>query len=578
MVSVSAALERMLAREERVEVLVSMRDPSHASTQGRSVRAQQITQTRQRVLARAGQAIQVSHSFRHVPAFAATLSHEGLELLQRDPDVSGIELALTGQGALAQAVPASGADVVQRVFNVTGRGVRVAVLDTGVQSDHPDLRGAVVAEHCFTSGACPPGRSNEGTSAKDDNGHGTAVAGVIASRGMVAPRGFAPDAEIVAVKVQGADNRGTSNNWLAGLDWVYDNLSTLKVDVVVMSFATEALFDSNDCEKMLGPLSKAVENLVRAGVMVIGSSGNAGSDSELPAPACNAGVLAVGASYDSAVGPQPPGGDTYAKQLGNTFAACRDEVTSATTMVCFTNSGPKLELLAPGAPIVSCALEGQAHETWGTSNAAAAVGGVVALVRECNPALSPAQLKDLLVRTATKSTATATRPSYPIVNARGAVEEACPEEAKTAAGAAGAAAGGGGSAAPVMTAAAGGGGQPSASAGVLAAAGAAAGSGGVAAVAGARATGTLTSANTALTAGAGGLPPSDAEPDAGAPKTFPVKPPMEVRGSLPAQPKGESHGCSVSSVSTVKERSGGWLLVGAYALGWAIRSRSRRRS
>lgn len=79
--------------------------------------------------------------FRHVPAFSASITRAALPALQRDPEVSAIELDLPGRGALAETVPAIGADTVQRVLGLSGRGVRVALLDTGVDMQHPDLRG-----------------------------------------------------------------------------------------------------------------------------------------------------------------------------------------------------------------------------------------------------------------------------------------------------------------------------------------------------------------------------------------------------------------------------------------------------
>ena len=566
---VSLALERALESAERVDVLVSLRAPSDAQPDARDGRARAIAQLQRDVLARSAQDLQVSRAFRHVPALAGTVSRSGLETLQRDPDVTQIQLDAPGRGALAQAVPAIGADTVQRVFKVTGRGVRVAILDTGVDAEHPDLRGAVVAQHCFTSGACPPRRSNEGNSAEDDNGHGTAIAGVIASRGVVAPRGFAPEAEIVAVKVQGADNRGVSTNWVAGLDWVYNNLRTLQVDVVVMSFGTEILFNTAECEQMLGALSRAVDNLVRAGVLVIASSGNAGSDVKLPAPACNTGVLAVGASYDSALGAQPPGGATYAQRLGESFAACRDETTSASSMACFSNSGPKLELLAPGAPIVSSALEGKTREMWGTSNASAAVGGVVALLKQCNPELRPSAIKELLLRTATRSIPSAVRPSYPIVDARRAVEEGCPDLAGLAAGAGGVAAQGGAGAGGV----AGTPGPMIAAAGVSGAVSSAAQAG-----VNAGATSSAVTAANVATAGAGGSPLADPEErDAGiGMRSFPLMPYVPPRGSLQQQPPADKGGCNVVSLGHDPRIGAAWALALALCA-LNCRARARRR-
>ena len=139
--------------------------------------------------------------FEHVPAVAGNLSRRALDALARDPNVSFIQVDGAGEGALTVSVPAIGADVAKTQFHVTGKGIRMAVLDTGVNATHPDLRSSVVAtQHCFTRNACPPSNASEGTSAEDDHGHGSHVSGIVTSDGQVAGAGFAPDVEIVAVK------------------------------------------------------------------------------------------------------------------------------------------------------------------------------------------------------------------------------------------------------------------------------------------------------------------------------------------------------------------------------------------
>ena len=129
------------------------------------------------------------------------------------------------------------------MFGVTGKGVRVAVLDTGANSQHPDLESSLLpTQHCFTQGACPPNNSSEGTSAEDDSGHGSNVAGIITSDGVVAGVGFAPAAGIVAVKIDDRNDRGQVSDWTAGLDWVFQNLATLQVKLVNLSIVTDALY------------------------------------------------------------------------------------------------------------------------------------------------------------------------------------------------------------------------------------------------------------------------------------------------------------------------------------------------
>ena len=134
----AAELERALVGSERVSVLVSLREP--AWSPNRLTRARNLEALRARVLSRSGNAFHASRQYRQVAALSGSITADALEALRRDPEVRDIQLDMIGHGALAEAVPAIGADTVQRVFKVTGRGVRVAVLDTGVEQG-ADNRG-----------------------------------------------------------------------------------------------------------------------------------------------------------------------------------------------------------------------------------------------------------------------------------------------------------------------------------------------------------------------------------------------------------------------------------------------------
>jgi MYXO-CTERM domain-containing protein len=302
----------------------------------------------------------------------------------------------------------------------------VAVLDTGANSSHPDLSSSILAtQRCFTQWACPPDNSAEGSSAEDDHGHGSHVSGIITSEGAVAGMGFAPDAEIVAVKINDRYDAGMVSDWVAGLDWVFSNLSTLDVKVVNMSICTNQLYGSQSaCDAGEPALASAVENLVNAGVTVFAASGNKGSSTEMAAPACNSGVIAVGATYKSEQGRQPSSG-TYAGRFGSSFGDCADATTEFDQIACFTNSPERLDIVAPGAVITSATLGSGTEQYWGTSQASPAAAGVAALMLECNPALSPAAVKDILERTGVSVTDAKTGRSYPSIRAAEAVEEAC---------------------------------------------------------------------------------------------------------------------------------------------------------
>ncbi|WP_329106970.1 S8 family serine peptidase [Micromonospora sp. NBC_01699] len=251
---------------------------------------------------------------------------------------------------------------------VTGRGSRVAVLDTGADFTHPDLVGQVVERADFTV---------DGGDAVDGNGHGTHVAATIAGTGAGAPgqrRGVAPDADLVIGKVLTDDGYGSDSQIIAGMEW-----AAARADVVNMSLGGWEPSDGTD------PLSLAVDNLTaQHGTLFVVSAGNAGpTPGQISSPGAAGTALTVGAV---------DGTDTLAEfsdrgPLVNTMAA-------------------KPELVAPGVDIVAARATGTSMGTpvdarytaaSGTSMAAPHVAGAAALLAQRHPGWRPDQLKAALV-------------------------------------------------------------------------------------------------------------------------------------------------------------------------------------
>ena len=219
-----------------------------------------------------------------------------------------------------------GADLVHEQNK--GQGVKIAVLDTGIDLNHPDLK--VAGNISFVSGT---------TDGDDDNGHGTMVAGIIAAqdngKGII---GIAPEAEIYAVKVLDNQGEGQLDNVVAGIKWAIVN----KMDIINISFGT--LSDLSNTEK------EVLQNAYDAGILVIAGAGNSGDLNTIFAPARYDSVIAVGAI------------DYQDKRAE------------------FSGTGAELELVAPGTNIMTTILGGGYNTASGTSLATAVVSGAAALL------------------------------------------------------------------------------------------------------------------------------------------------------------------------------------------------------
>ncbi|HET6334570.1 MAG TPA: S8 family serine peptidase [Polyangiales bacterium] len=415
---VDPRVERALANEDRAGVFLMLRE-SEASTAA----------AQQAVIARLGSDFEVSHRYGSIRALAGSLTRAGLATVRGLADVAAIQIDGQGSGGLAQALPAVGIDKVHDERGLTGKGITVAILDSGAPTMHPALQDAIVAQHCFTTGGCPPLNQNQGDSAEDDHNHGSNVTGIVASRGGGGiAKGYAPGASIVAVKVLNRQNGGRVSDWVAGFDWVSTNLSMLNVKVINASLvSTEEYASAADCDRGEPALSAVTKKLIEAGVTITASSGNTGHIETMTAPACNTGVIAVGATYDSDLGPQPETGGTYQALGGGNWPACSDAQTDAKTIACFTSTaGSRLDVLAPGSQLTSTGKGTGMSMFRGTSQAAPGVAGLAALLLECNPALTPSSILDVLKQTGEMIMDPRNGLSYPLIRGVQAVEMACP--------------------------------------------------------------------------------------------------------------------------------------------------------
>ncbi len=321
---------------------------------------------------------------------AATLSRQQAVDLASDPEV--LELIPDGEIQIRPDMPVSESDrrlaaglsnrqesptgirrcgaAVSATASITGRGrdlgVDVAVIDTGILRNHPDLR--VVG-----------GFAANGNSWEDQNGHGTHVAGIIGARdNRIGVVGVAPGARLWAVKVLGRSGSGSWSNVIAGLDWVARHSSTIRI----ANLSLAGVADNAQ------PIREAVDNCVAKGIIVVAAAGNQANDSSLFIPAAFASVITVSALADSNGAAGESAGPFNVPHLGTEL----DE-----GVLSVSNYGPKIDLIAPGANIRSTWKNGKYAYLTGTSMAAPHVAGAAALFRFKHPQATVEEVRQALI-------------------------------------------------------------------------------------------------------------------------------------------------------------------------------------
>jgi subtilisin family serine protease len=398
----------------RVRVIVALREPT-APVTDLTLRNAEVEAIQGNVLEglRPGDFL-LTHRWQSLNAFAGDVTLAGLRALADDPDVLMVDVDPPAYADLAESATLIRADQV-RGAGTTGKGVVVAVLDTGVDTHHPDIRDSLIAEQCFCTspsgaGCCPNGSAQQSGAgaAEDDHGHGTNVTGIITSDGRVAPMGIAPDAQVVVIKVLDKTGAGTSTSILSGLDFVINQHPEVKV--VNLSLGLANLF-SGSCDSAASfttAFAAAVNTLRGRGAVFFASSGNNGSTSQIAVPACIGNAIAVGAVYKA--------------DAGTISFGCTDATTAADRIPCFSNSDSQVDVLAPGAPVTSAGIGGGVSTFVGTSQACPVAAGVAALMLSAHPGLSPDALEAALKNTGVTVIDSRNGLSFRRIDAKGAVD------------------------------------------------------------------------------------------------------------------------------------------------------------
>lgn len=361
-----------LGASEKVDVLIGFHNMSERA------------QNRAMVRAFGGE---IYAEFNLVDVIAARMTPQQAAALSKNPKIDYIEPDAEVY-ALEQVTPWG----IDRVFGdenysfptwstSKGAGIGVAVLDTGIDTDHEDLK-VLGGRRFYLRGLTL--RSDD--LYDDGNGHGTHVAGTIAALdndiGVV---GVAPAVNLYAVKVLGDNGSGSTSAIIAGIEWVRDKGDISIINMSLGSSLYSYAFD------------QACKNAYLDGILIVASAGNSGND------AGTGNTVGYPAKYDSVIA-----------------VAASD---SSDERAYFSSTGPDVDLIAPGVNILSTVPGNLYEDGWsGTSMASPHVAGAAALVWAADPTMSNGEVWSILTTTAEDVSLPQEHQGYGLVRADRAVD------------------------------------------------------------------------------------------------------------------------------------------------------------
>lgn len=305
----------------------------------------------------------VMHSYKYIPAVAADLPEQAIENLKKNNKIVCIEPDYK-VSSLGETVPWGitriGAPLVHTNGN-RGTGINVAIIDTGINYNHPDLCDNYKGGYDFV---------NDDVDPLDDNGHGTHCAGIIAAENNdIGVIGVAPEANLYSLKILNNTGSGNISDLIAAIEWATetckDTDTSNDIQVISMSLASNSGVTA---------LETACSQAYNSGILLVAAAGNdgnkRGTGDSVDYPGAYSSVIAVAATDST------------------------DDRAS------FSSTGPAVELAAPGVNILSTYQDGWASLS-GTSMACPHVAGTAALVLAANPSFTNDNIRDRLVQTAT---------------------------------------------------------------------------------------------------------------------------------------------------------------------------------
>jgi len=294
---------------------------------------------------------ELQRQYESINAFAGELTEEGLQKLRREREVELVVVNKIRQVFLADTIPLINANGVWNISingkAITGAGETVCVVDTGIDYNHAALGGGlgnkVITGYDFFNDDADP---------MDDNGHGTHVAGIVASTDSTY-RGVAPDAKLVAIKVCNSGGSCPDDDVLAGLEWCVNNAATYNISIISISLGGGQYSSYCDEEPDFAPYAEVVNQAVANNISFVAATGNSGPNS-IAGPACLQSVTRVSATTKE---------DSMASY--------------ASRHAFFTDT-----VAAPGSSITSLNDGGGTIAMSGTSMATPHVSGAIALMKQ----------------------------------------------------------------------------------------------------------------------------------------------------------------------------------------------------
>ena len=315
--------------------------------------------------------LKVEGEFSIVEGFHGVVNKDGLEKLRNNPNVKEVEydfpVSILLQDSLKLVNASKAHSLVVNNYNVTGINKTICIIDTGINSSHPNLAGRVLGGYNYIG-------DNE--TIFDDEGHGTHVAGIAAASTGIS--GVAPGANLISIKSLDETGSGSFSDVISGVEWCTNNATRFNISVISMSLGTKApTIFSGACDSDFNSTAIAINNAIFNNITVVAAAGNDGSSSSISSPACITNATAVGWA------------------------------TKSNTLASDSNRNKLVSLFATGSNINSTNISGYYEALSGTSMATPHVAGAIALLQQFNGlenklSLTPKQVVNALNNTGFK--------------------------------------------------------------------------------------------------------------------------------------------------------------------------------